>query len=161
MAQKSSPPPDSIIKEPEERAESSAAKEQDDAVKKKEPGKASMALDTASADPLAASAEITSGKAEIKGSLASDDVSRVIKKAFPGLKFCYDEARKQDPTLSGKMKVSFLVNGNGGVNEVKTTEGLSNQMDDCISKKIAQLKFPAPSDGKIVEVIYPLVFTAN
>jgi outer membrane biosynthesis protein TonB len=114
------------------------------------------------ADPLtASSAEITAGKAEIKGSLAPEEVLRVIRKSLPGMKFCYDEARKKDSTLSGKMKVSFVIDGNGSVTEVKATEGIATEMDDCVSRKFAQLKFPSPSDGNAVEVSYPLIFTAN
>jgi hypothetical protein len=118
--------------------------------------------DSANADPLASSsnAEITSGKLEIKGDMASEEVVRVIKKALPSIKFCYDEARQKNPSLSGKMKVSFVIASNGDVLNAKTKEGISSDLDECVSRKFAQFKFPPPGKGT-VEVSYPLVFTAN
>ena len=157
MAKSSTPPLDTTV--------TPGAKPETETTKSKEPSrdqdKASMAPITANADPLASSPEITSGKAEIKGSLAPEEVVGVIRKSLPGLKFCYDEARKKDPTLSGKMKVSFVIDSNGGVNEVKTREGLATELDDCVSRKFAQFKFPPPANGSTVEVSYPLVFNAN
>jgi hypothetical protein len=102
--------------------------------------------------------EVTEGKADIKGSLDKDIIRRVIRRAMPGIKFCYEQALAQNPGLGGKVKIFFVIAPNGAVSSASPTSGIQADVDSCVARKISQLSFPAPQGGGIVEVTYPFLF---
>ena len=103
--------------------------------------------------------DVVEGKAEVKGSLDKDIIRRVIRRAMPGIKFCYEQALLTAPTLAGKIKVFFVIAANGAVSSASTTKGIDKEVDACVARKISQLSFPAPQGGGIVEVTYPFTFS--
>jgi hypothetical protein len=102
--------------------------------------------------------EVIDGKADIKGSLDKDIIRRVIRRAMPGIKFCYEQALQSNPSLVGKIKISFVIAPNGAVSSAAPSKSLDNDLDACATRKIAQLSFPAPQGGGTVSVTYPFVF---
>jgi pSer/pThr/pTyr-binding forkhead associated (FHA) protein len=102
--------------------------------------------------------EVTDGKADIKGSLDKDIIRRVIRRAMPGIKFCYEQALLSNPALAGKVKIFFVIAQNGAVSSASPTSGINSEVDSCVARKISQLSFPAPQGGGIVEVTYPFIF---
>ena len=101
---------------------------------------------------------VTLGKATIAGSLNKDILRRILRRAVPSIKFCYEMQLIDNPTLSGEVTVSFAISPKGEVSTTTITQGLLPEMDACIAKKIQQLSFPASQDGKIVVVSHPFSF---
>jgi outer membrane biosynthesis protein TonB len=143
-------------KELSEAKEAPGAKEES---KKASDAAPSMAPKPNLTDPQIANAGITLGKADIKGSLSSNEIAGTFEKSKAGLEFCYDEARQNNPTLAGKAKLIFVIGADGSASNVEVKESGSRELDQCIEKKISQMKFPASPDK--TEVSYPLVFTVK
>jgi hypothetical protein len=103
--------------------------------------------------------DVPSGQVSIRGSLSKDIIKRTIRKAMPGIVFCYTQKLQSDPSLGGRLKVSFVIMPNGGVTGAKLIEGgVQSEVDSCVVRKMGQLAFPNPEGGGIVEVEYPFVF---
>jgi hypothetical protein len=102
--------------------------------------------------------EVVDGKADIKGSLDKDIIRRVIRRAKPGIRFCYEQALQSNPSLIGKIKISFVIAPNGAVSSAAPSKSLDNDLDACVTRKISQLSFPAPQGGGTVSVTYPFIF---
>ena len=104
--------------------------------------------------------DVIEGKGEISGALDKDTIRRVIRRAMPGIKFCYEQALLSAPELGGSVKVYFVIAPTGAVTTTRTVAGINSEVDACVSRKISQLSFPAPQGGGIVEVTYPFMFKA-
>jgi hypothetical protein len=102
--------------------------------------------------------DVTMGKAEPFEGLDKDAVRRVIKRAMPGIKFCYEQGLQQNNDLGGKVRVKFVVAPNGSVADSRAVEGIDAKVDSCVASKIAQLSFPMPANGSVVEITYPFMF---
>jgi hypothetical protein len=101
------------------------------------------------------------GTPDIVGSLDKDTIRRVIRRAMPGIKFCYEQALTQSPDLGGKVKIYFVVSPTGSVTASKAVDGIQSDVDSCVARKISQLAFPAPKGGGLVEVTYPFMFKSG
>jgi outer membrane biosynthesis protein TonB len=64
------------------------------------------------------------------------------------------------PKLAGKIKVKFIIGGNGFV----TTTGVSESsvhnptLENCIAARVKTWEFPKPKGGGVAIVSYPFVF---
>lgn len=88
--------------------------------------------------------------------LNNADVLGVMRQHIAEFKACNRKQKEIDPTVKGKMVVSFVVNPNGRVGSVKvTTAQFDNTfVANCISKVIRQLSFPQ-FGGKPKKVPFP------
>lgn len=159
-------PPTTADKAPANTASADTTKESSSP--RKEEAKAEAKADNMSppmapkptlSDPQIAAAGVTLGKAEIKGALSSGEIAGTIEKSKAGLEFCYDEARQNNPTLAGKAKLVFTVGADGSASAIDVKESGSRELDQCIEKKVSQMKFPASAEK--TEVNYPIVFTVK
>jgi hypothetical protein len=102
---------------------------------------------------------VSSGNVTSVGSgLDADTIRRVIRRAMPGIKYCYEQALLHDEDVNGRIKVHFFIVSNGTVLNADVLDGLGNELEACVVHKISQLAFPAPKDGSVVEVSYPFMF---
>jgi hypothetical protein len=92
--------------------------------------------------------------------------TEVSEPLVPALTDCYDAARRDDPTLNGKVTMKFTVIGaetiGSVIEEARVDEGgttlASPGMHECMIEAMLAVSFPAPdSDGR-VEVSFPFVF---
>jgi hypothetical protein len=91
---------------------------------------------------------------------------RVHEDLFPLAEECYVRALKKNPTLAGKLVVSFTIAGDrrvGGVvdsAEIDPSSDLADpEMSDCVKESMMSVAFGAPPDGlPTVSVTYPIVF---
>jgi hypothetical protein len=97
-------------------------------------------------------------KPSIPPQLDRDEIKRVIKRAMPGIKFCYEQGLRQNATLGGKIRIRFVVAANGSVASSNPIEGIESSVDSCVANKISQLSFPMPQGGNIAEITYPFLF---
>ncbi len=88
--------------------------------------------------------------------LTNADVLGVMRQHIAEFKACNRKQKEIDPSVRGKMVVSFIVNPNGRVGSVRVTTAQFNKtfVASCISKVIRQLSFPK-FGGKPKKVPFP------
>jgi hypothetical protein len=88
--------------------------------------------------------------------LSNADVLGVMRQHIAEFKACNRKQKGIDPSVKGKMVVSFIVNPTGKVGSVKVTTGQFKKtfVASCISKVIRQLSFPK-FGGKPKKVPFP------
>jgi hypothetical protein len=102
----------------------------------------------------AADTTTPSGRVTIGGSTAMDDTSlttdMILRKMMTaymiGIKRCYKNGLKTDPSMRGKVVIGFTVNESGrSVNGEAT--GFDGAVDRCIESLVARWMFPRPKDA--------------
>ena len=64
---------------------------------------------------------------------------------MPGLMRCYQQGLRGDPSLRGKVAVTFTVTETGKVTD-PTARGMTSEVDACITAQMATWRFAAPKD---------------
>jgi Ca-activated chloride channel homolog len=97
----------------------------------------------------------------ILGSLDKSMIDNVIKRRTNQLAYCYQRELVNDPSLSGKIVVKFVIDKDGSVtkSEIKSSTMNSKAVEACITKRFKTFLFPKPQGGGIVIVSYPFVFS--
>jgi hypothetical protein len=72
-------------------------------------------------------------------------LDRIQSTYLAGLQRCYRLGLAQDATLSGRVSISFTVDERGQVTD-PDADGLSSQVESCISEQMTRWRFPAPRD---------------
>ncbi|MBI5576591.1 MAG: TonB family protein [Deltaproteobacteria bacterium] len=102
--------------------------------------------------------------AEISGGI--DDENRTtgaiasrVSSYRSGIRYAYNRELLKNPSLSGKIVVSFVIRPDGSVESPEIRQSGVNwpALDDAVVKKIAHWKFPK-SRGTAVRVVFPFVF---
>ncbi len=94
-----------------------------------------------------------------KGLLA-DEVGQVIHKHMDSIRYCHEAAIIAQPNISGRIVVRFVIGGSGSVKKVSITSSTlpSDQLANCIMRKLSTFRFPKPKGGIDVSVDYPFIF---
>jgi len=96
------------------------------------------------------------------GRLPADVIQRVVRQNFGRFRGCYEGALRSNPSLQGRVSVSFVIGRDGSV--TTASNGGSDLPDggvvSCVVKQFYGLSFPAPEAG-VVRVTYPIVFNPN
>lgn len=106
---------------------------------------------------------VTPGKGpkEVLGNgLERDVVMAVIRRHQSEITYCYETELAKNAALSGKVAVSFTIDGSGSISEAQIAEsGLSNEnVEACMLSRIRRWKFPEPKGGGVVVITFPWVF---
>jgi len=110
---------------------------------------------------------IGSGTAEVRGSLDRDVIRRVIRRHIHEVRHCYEVGLVNDPNLSGRVTVAFIVDATGAVSSASLADSTfvdsssSGSVVECILAAVRRWQFPAPEGGAIVGVNYPFVLTTS
>ena len=104
---------------------------------------------------------VKTGKPKVSGSLDKTVIQRVMRQKRQAIRYCYEKSLKIDPTMSGKIVVSFVITPEGTVSEasIKSNTLKNEDIKACLLKVIRSMKFPAPKGGGIVKITYPFVFS--
>jgi len=110
-----------------------------------------------------ASAAVDGDEEDVTGTLARELLAATVRRALPRVRHCYERALTKNPTLAGKLLVSFAITSRGAVEEVAEANDEGPAFPDaevtaCVVAVVASLRFPAPTGGAVV-VRYPFVFT--
>jgi Ca-activated chloride channel family protein len=98
---------------------------------------------------------VSASAAVASGDIDRSVVHRVVKAHFREIRDCYETSLKANPSLHGKVTVTFTIEKDGKVNVVKA-EGIEDTLDHCIEGRFKTLEFPkGPSPATIV---YPILF---
>ncbi len=94
-----------------------------------------------------------------KGLLA-DEVGQIIHKHMDSIRYCHEAAIIAQPNISGRVVVRFVIGGSGSVKKVSITSSTlpSDQLSNCIMRKLSTFRFPKPKGGIDVSVDYPFIF---
>jgi TonB family protein len=102
------------------------------------------------------------GVVETNGGLSKETIRRVVRRHHNEVKFCYEQALHQRPDLEGRVTTRFMISPTGAVaaSVVQSSTLGHGGAEQCITQAITRWSFPAPSDGGMVSVTYPFVFSA-
>lgn len=132
---------------------------------KKSEEKIAAAPSKHSAQPVAAkdshkkpaSSQTTSGGTEDSGNLpntlSNEQIKGVIRGKIDQMKNCVEQQQQRDPSITGTMLVSFIIENNGRVNTINTLseEHRGTFVATCITYVIKAMKFPRFT-GEPIEV---------
>ena len=88
---------------------------------------------------------VTLGTPNIDGPLRPELVTQVFRRRQNQLKYCYERALNQDPSLSGSLTARVVINTNGVVESVTSEDQtIDSTVADCVSSRLKRMAFPAP-----------------
>lgn len=96
------------------------------------------------------------------GSVETAVIKSVMTKNASGFKHCYEKALAQDPTLEGKVTLTFTIDESGKVSEagVGTSTLGDAEVETCMVNRLKKMRFPEPWAGSL-KVSYPIVFSPS
>ena len=92
------------------------------------------------------------------GTLSKAQIAQTMKKYIRAMKGCVKQQQQRDPSVTGTMLVSFVINGSGKVSLIKilSTEHKGTYVAGCITYIIKSMKFPKFSGDPITIPRVPL-----
>jgi len=92
------------------------------------------------------------------GTLSKAQIAATMKKYIRAMKGCVKQQQQRDPSVTGTMLVSFVINGTGKVSLIKilSTEHKGTYVAGCITYIIKSMKFPKFSGDPITIPRVPL-----
>lgn len=89
----------------------------------------------------------------------TDAVMKVVRKYAGQVKYCYEAQLKTNPSLNGRVEVSWTINKGRAMNPTVFANSTgSDALGKCIVGKIRTWRFPAEVSG---DVIYPFILTPS
>lgn len=83
-------------------------------------------------------------------------VRQTVKSNFGQLTWCYEKLLRVQPDLAGRVEVGWRV-VEGSTHDVQVTDNTtgSDELADCIARKVSTWRWPLVVEG---EIVYPFVF---
>jgi hypothetical protein len=94
-----------------------------------------------------------------------EDISRTIAEHRQDARACYDQARKQQPTLEGKVIINFAIDAEGVVGEA--SQGMQDNqiadpgLVDCVNEVVKKVRFAKSSKGKTTRAYHRFEFSPD
>lgn len=105
------------------------------------------------------SPSLRQGNTQVNGRLPPEVIQRIVRQNFGRFRLCYENGLRNNPTLSGRVSVKFVIDRSGAVSTAQ--DGGSELPDQgvisCVVRGFGNLSFPQP-EGGIVTVVYPIIF---
>lgn len=102
------------------------------------------------------------GGSDIGGSGEFDAalVQQQIKLRLKSITRCYESELRKNPSLSGKVTITFTIQERGNVTDAKATENTTGSpaVAECVTRAISRFRFNPGPDGGSVTFRYPFVF---
>jgi len=97
------------------------------------------------------------------GGLDPEYIRQAIEETLPLFKACFEDALLDEPSLHGRLMLSFTIEGDPDVGGIVSTSKVDDDkstlhqpaLKECFEQSIYAARFPAPSDHGAVEVSYP------
>ena len=93
---------------------------------------------------------------KVQGALDRRYVTTLVARNRNRFGFCYEEEWRHDPMLEGNVAADFTIDETGRVTWTRV-KGLNEAVERCLTELLRRMRFPAPTNGGLVEVSY--VFT--
>ncbi|AHI05629.1 hypothetical protein BDW_05615 [Bdellovibrio bacteriovorus W] len=118
-------------------------------------GKISMVGGT-SATSLPLNEEVT-----VEGGLDQDQIIAVINRNKGQITYCYEQGLRAQPTIGGRVAVSFIIGPNGKISKANVAESSlgSRTVENCMIARMKTWQFPRPVGAVSVDVLYPFELT--
>ncbi|MEM8608998.1 MAG: AgmX/PglI C-terminal domain-containing protein [Myxococcota bacterium] len=87
-------------------------------------------------------------------------VQRQIKQRIKSITRCYESELRKNPSLAGKVTVTFTIQERGNVTGAKASENTTGSpaVADCVTRTISRFRFNPGPEGGSVTFRYPFVF---
>ena len=87
-------------------------------------------------------------------------VRRKIQEDLPKINRCYESVLRDEPYLSGKVKVRFAIEREGSVEAVQVLENTTgnSSVERCVTRVVGAIRFPSRREGKSLSFIFPFIF---
>jgi hypothetical protein len=106
---------------------------------------------------------VRSGASNVTGKLPPEIIRRVVHQHLVRIRYCYEKALTNNPTLEGRIAARFVIASDGSVSSA--SDGGSTMPDKtviaCALKVFKSMTFPKPADNANVMVTYPIVFAPS
>ncbi len=99
----------------------------------------------------------------VKGRLPPEVIRRTVHLNFGRFRACYEDGlRRRGPALRGHVATKFVIDASGVVTGATNlrSELHDAETEACITHAFAAIEFPAPGEGAVVNVVYPLALGA-
>lgn len=106
---------------------------------------------------------VVPGRSEIQGQLDRELIERVIRQHRREIVSCYETELQRNPTIEGRVTVSFVIDPSGQVarSGIGSTTLNNKNVEECITLRVRRWRFPEPKGGGIVTVNYPFTFVSG
>ncbi len=103
---------------------------------------------------------LTKAQASPLASLTQEAITKTVHAQMPRIRACYERVIKHDPGARGRLVMSWVIQADGGVDEVRVVADQvgSEQFTGCAERSIAKWRFPKSVEDVAVEG-YPFVMT--
>src|SRR5690606_38262788 len=105
----------------------------------------------------------TVGKGTVKGDVDKDMIRRIVRAHINEVRSCYNAGLTRNPSLDGRVTISFSIVGNGKVASSTVQENTTKDSAtaNCIAKAVKRWKFPRVGNGGTALVSYPFRLTSH
>ncbi len=95
------------------------------------------------------------GDASLPEKLTKSQISKTMRGYIKAMKGCVEQQHQRDPTVTGTLKISFVIQPSGKVAKVsiKTAEHRGSYVAGCISYIIKSIQFPKAQKPFVVPVL--------
>lgn len=101
------------------------------------------------------------GSTTVSGGLPPEVIQRIVRSSFGRFRACYDAGLRNDPNLSGNVRVRFTISASGSVKKASASGSIPDEkVISCVQRAFNSLSFPQPEGGE-VSVTYPIVFSSS
>jgi hypothetical protein len=98
------------------------------------------------------------GSTSVQGRLPPEVIQRIVRQNFGRFRLCYENGLRKDPSLAGKVTVSFEIARDGSTTKISAQSTLPDAaVVSCVTSAFKGLSYPQP-EGGIVKVTYPIAF---
>ena len=99
------------------------------------------------------------GMLSVSGPLPPEVIRRIVGQNVARFALCYEKGLQNNPNLQGRVSVRFVIGRDGSVSNVSGDGDLADGgVVSCVTRAFYELSFPQ-TEGGIVTVSYPIVFT--
>ena len=94
------------------------------------------------------------------GEFDAGTVQRQIKQRLKSITRCYESELRKNPSLAGKVTVTFTIQERGNVTDARASENTTGSpaVAECVTRTISRFRFNPGPDGGSVTFRYPFVF---
>jgi hypothetical protein len=101
------------------------------------------------------------GQQTVSGRLPPEVIQRIVRQNYGRFRLCYQDGLRNQPSLQGRVSVSFVIGRDGRVSNVGGSGDIPDQgVVSCVTRAFYGLSFPQP-EGGIVTVRYPILFSPS
>jgi hypothetical protein len=96
-------------------------------------------------------------EATVESGLDRDQINAIVQKNMGQIIYCYEMGLQGKPELKGRLTANWVISGRGLVNtsQIAHSSVGDSKVENCITAKIKNWKFPKPVGGVNVDVSYP------